>query len=376
MRVLILEDDPWIADLLQQIVLSLRPGIQVRCLGRVADALLDWHQHAADLVIADWNLPDGSGVELLQAIRKQDRALPLVMITGRVDRASVLEVRPLGISAFIAKPFQVPRVVECLEALLPTLAPPAATAVDEDPGDFLAHLAALPTSRLDLPLQQGLRDKLQQSLKGTQLNLRELAEGWQQDPALSARLIAVANSSAYNAAGRRCVSLVEALQKLGAPTSLNLAIGLALRQSSAISSPQLRLLAQAYMDKTERLVERVAALAAACKLDPASCQSAALLHRMGELCVLYLAQAWEDNGHALEEFQVTQALDQFSQPFAVALKANWQLPMALRDLIGAVYALPQAQVRREQVLMRLACAELEGEELSSLERLRRLLGLS
>ena len=42
MRVLILEDDPWIADLLKQIVLSLRPGARVDCRTRVADALAAW----------------------------------------------------------------------------------------------------------------------------------------------------------------------------------------------------------------------------------------------------------------------------------------------------------------------------------------------
>lgn len=42
MRVLILEDDPWIADLLKQIVLSLRPRARVDCQERVADAISAW----------------------------------------------------------------------------------------------------------------------------------------------------------------------------------------------------------------------------------------------------------------------------------------------------------------------------------------------
>lgn len=374
MRVIILEDDPWIADLLKQIVLSLRPAAEVACQPSVAAAILDWHQHAADLVICDWNLPDGSGTELMEIIRKQDRRIPLVVITGRVDRASVLEVRPLGISAFIGKPFQVPRVVECLEKLLPEADAPVAAVKGE--GDFIAYLTSLPNSALDLPLQKPIRDRLQESLKAGSLSLRELAEGWQNDPALSARLIAVANSSLYNGGGRPCLSLVEALQKLGGPTSLNLAMGLALRQSGSLSNPLLCMLAQAHLDTAERLAERVVALARLCSINAASCQSAALLHRMGELCVLYLAQMWEDAGHSLDEEQVMRAIEQFSGRFAIALKADWQLPMALRELIGAVYALPSTQVRREQVLMRLAMAELNGEDSAGLERLRRLVGLA
>lgn len=39
MRVMILEDDSWIADLLKQIVLSLRPTSHVVCLDSVSAAL-------------------------------------------------------------------------------------------------------------------------------------------------------------------------------------------------------------------------------------------------------------------------------------------------------------------------------------------------
>ena len=63
------------------------------------------------------------------------------------------------------------------------------------------------------------------------------------------------------------------------------------------------------------------------------------------------------------------------KPFAIALKSQWGLPIALRELIGAIYALPQVQFRREQVLMRLAAALCNGEPPATVERLRRLAGL-
>lgn len=99
MRVLILEDDPWIADLLKQIVLSLRPGARVDCQVRVADAISAWQREPAQLVIADWNLPDGSGTLLLQAVRSQDPEVALVMITegaegARAFRAAGARQRP------------------------------------------------------------------------------------------------------------------------------------------------------------------------------------------------------------------------------------------------------------------------------------------
>ena len=374
---MILEDDHWIADLLKQIVLSLRPHAEIVCLGSVAEALTDWQQQPSDLLISDWNLPDGEGTQLLRQVRQQNREVPLVMISGRTDRNSVVEVRALGISAFISKPFQASRVAASLDKLLPAVATehqPARAVSDED---LVAYLEKLPASELDLPLSKGIRDRLLQSFKGEQLSLRELAEDWRHDPALNARLLTVANSSAYNGAGRPCISLTEALQKLGAATSLNLAMGLALRQPSALDNPLLRTLAEVHLDASERLAETSMALARQCNLDPAPFHSAALLHRMGELCVLYLAQAWEKRGHNLSEEQVMQALGQFSSPFAIAIKARWQLPMALRELIGACYALPNNSVKRAAVLMRLAACELAPTPNSNDQaRLRRLAGLA
>lgn len=377
MRVMVLEDDSWIADLLKQIVLSLRPESQVVCLDSVSAALLEWQQRPADMVICDWNLPDGPGTRLLEQVRRDNSSTPLVVITGRSDRASVLAVRALKINAFISKPFQAAHVAASLETLMPADTGWQQLRTAEHDNDLLAHLHSLPSSELQLPLKAHVRDRLLQSFKGQPLDLRELASEWQHDPALSARLLAVANSSAYNQAGKPCTSLLEALQKLGATNSLNLAMGLALRQCSALDNALLRLFAQAHLDSTELLIERSTKLARECAMDPAPFHCAALLHRMGELCVLYQAQVWQDSGQSFSETQVLQALDQFSGPFAVSIKAQWQLPMHLRELIGACYSLPSNNVKRENILMRLAACEIGGT-LDSPEhaRLRRLAGLT
>jgi HD-like signal output (HDOD) protein len=76
------------------------------------------------------------------------------------------------------------------------------------------------------------------------------------------------------------------------------------------------------------------------------------------------------------EETLTHAVRDFSAPFAIRLKARWGLPMVLRELIGAIYALPHMQVRREQIVMRLAAAMNNGEPEAAIERLKRLAGLT
>jgi HD-like signal output (HDOD) protein/CheY-like chemotaxis protein len=373
MRVMILDDDPWIADLLKQLVLSIRPIAQVDCFGEVYSALEAWQQNTYQLVIADWNLPDASGVSLLQIIRKKDQKIPLVMITGRADRESVLAVRSLGVSAFFSKPFQIPRVVQCLETLLPSEQPYRTTTIHQD---LVAYLNGLTASELTLPLFAEVKEKLHLGYEGSQLDFRELADNWQHDPALCLQLIAAANSSAYLLNGPPCSSLNEALNRLGGPTSVNLATTLALRQAHDLTNILLLMYAQTLLDEAERLSKKAVSLAQQCGLEPAPLHSAALLHRIGELCVLYHVQGWENQGNVVEDEALKHVIHDFAGPFAISLKATLGLPMALREVIGAAYILPTVRVRREQMVMRLAAATNNGEPAANLEKLRRLAGLA
>ena len=133
---------------------------------------------------------------------------------------------------------------------------------------------------------------------------------------------------------------------------------------------------QEHLDASERLAERVVQLARQAGVEHGALQAAAILHRLGELCVLQQVQIWAERGNHLDEGAVIQACDDYAKPFAIALKAYWGVPITLRELIGAVYALPQFQVRRDQVLMRLAAAMSNSEPADVIERLKRLAGIS
>lgn len=374
MRVMIVDDDPWLADLLKQLVLNARPAAAVDCFAEAQGAFEAWQRNRYQLVLADWNLPADSGFSLLRRIRQQDKETPLVMVTGRSDRESVLSVRPLTISAYITKPFDVPKVLACLEQLLPVEADEPSGDVPRE--DLLSYLGHLSPADLDLPLLAGVKGQLQQLCQGIPLDFRELSKEWRHDPGLCAYLIAAANSAAYSGGGAVCTSLVEALKRLGGRTSVNLAIALALRQACGEGDMLLSLLLREHLDAAERLAEQVVVLARQVGLDPAPLQVAALLHRMGELCVLLQAQRWVAQGNVLDDRQLEQAISDFARSFSFTLKSHWGLPMALRELIGAIYALPQIKVHREQMVMRLAAALCNGEPEATLERLKRMAGLS
>lgn len=376
MRIMILEDDPWIADLLKQIALSIRPGISVDVINTVGGALNSLQHTNYVAVLADWNLPDATGLNFLDSLRAHDQETPVLIVTSRSDRESVLSAKHLGISAFITKPFDISRVIEVLEPLLPTekaqdyIHPPA--------DDFSSYLAQLTASELGLPMQKSIRDRLQSSREGQYQDLKILIQEWQNVPAVYAHLIAAANGNTYMpGAEKPCLCLKEAIARLGLMTSLNLIFGLVLR---APDSHPLGLFVDVFfveqLKASERLGNRAAELARQCSLDPSPFQTAAMLHRLGELSVIYAAQCWESRGEALSEEQLSKAINEYAQPFALMIKAHLGIPRHLQELIGAVYALPKMQVRQEQVIMRLAGAEMMNESQSVLQKLKRLAGVS
>jgi two-component system chemotaxis response regulator CheY len=70
-----------------------------------------------DLIIADWNMPKMTGIELLKAIRADPelKHLPVIMVTAEAQKSRVLEAVQAGVSNYIVKPFTAETVKAKLE---------------------------------------------------------------------------------------------------------------------------------------------------------------------------------------------------------------------------------------------------------------------
>jgi two-component system chemotaxis response regulator CheY len=73
-----------------------------------------------DLVVLDLNMPDISGIEVLEFVRAQDnlKSLPIVVVTTRGDEASRAQALGAGASAFMTKPFTPEVIVAEAQRLL------------------------------------------------------------------------------------------------------------------------------------------------------------------------------------------------------------------------------------------------------------------
>ena len=62
-------------------------------------------QSPPDLVLADWNMPEMSGIELLRAMREEGITVPLGFVTSESTEVMRSDAKSAGASFLVAKPF-------------------------------------------------------------------------------------------------------------------------------------------------------------------------------------------------------------------------------------------------------------------------------
>lgn len=71
------------------------------------------------LIVSDWNMPNMMGIDLLRAVRSDEKLkhLPFLMVTAEAQKENVLEAAKAGVSNYIVKPFTADQLQTKLEAI-------------------------------------------------------------------------------------------------------------------------------------------------------------------------------------------------------------------------------------------------------------------
>jgi two-component system, NtrC family, response regulator AtoC len=102
--ILAVDDEPHMRRLLE---ISLRQaGYRALSAGNGREALELIQQQQIDLVVSDLHMPGMSGLQLLEAIRKQYERLPFIMVTAQGEIKTAVEAMKLGASDYILRPFE------------------------------------------------------------------------------------------------------------------------------------------------------------------------------------------------------------------------------------------------------------------------------
>ena len=75
---------------------------------------------AFDFLITDWNMPGMAGLDLLKAVRANDRLkkLPVLMLTAEAKREQIVEAAQAGVSGYVIKPFTAVTLKEKIDKIL------------------------------------------------------------------------------------------------------------------------------------------------------------------------------------------------------------------------------------------------------------------
>ena len=111
--VLIVEDEPTPRKFLTKILR--KHGYETVEAENLAIAHKVLDQDAADIVLLDIKLPDGSGFTLLDRIVQESPSLPVIVATGYGDIAMAVDAMQNGAFDFIAKPIDAPILIRSLE---------------------------------------------------------------------------------------------------------------------------------------------------------------------------------------------------------------------------------------------------------------------
>ena len=101
--ILIVEDEPKMRRLLE---ISLADdGHSVRCVGDAETGLRNLAAEPADLVVTDLKLPGMSGLEFMQAAKRINAAVPMIVMTAYGSVETAVEAMKAGASDYVLKPF-------------------------------------------------------------------------------------------------------------------------------------------------------------------------------------------------------------------------------------------------------------------------------
>ncbi len=116
MRMLLVEDERKVSDLVARALRAERYAVDVAEDGRTGWELAAAHEY--DLIILDLMLPLLSGTELLIRIRRKQRQVPILVLTARDATEQKVKQFEAGADDYLTKPFALAELIIRIKALL------------------------------------------------------------------------------------------------------------------------------------------------------------------------------------------------------------------------------------------------------------------
>lgn len=152
--VLVVEDDPAQREVLAYNIRA--EGYLVETADTGDEALLKIHEHAPDVVVLDWMLPNVSGIEICRQIkaRPEMRRIPVIMLSARSEEDDRVRGLEIGADDYVVKPYSVAELLARIRTQL-RRSRPSAVGQRLEYQDVVMDLEEHRVFRADTPLKLG-----------------------------------------------------------------------------------------------------------------------------------------------------------------------------------------------------------------------------
>ncbi|SEG87305.1 response regulator [Marinobacterium lutimaris] len=114
LKVLVIDDAKFIRERVTAMIREAFPDSSVDACENGKDATRAMQQTHYDVLLCDWEMPEMSGLEVLQWTRAQEsyKSTPFLMVTSRGEREYVLKAIQAGVNDYLGKPFTSEQLVQ------------------------------------------------------------------------------------------------------------------------------------------------------------------------------------------------------------------------------------------------------------------------
>ena len=152
-RILVVEDEAPIRDMLCFVLEQ--NGYQTSTASDYDAAINQLVEPYPDLVLLDWMLPGGSGIQIAKKMKQHDltRAIPIIMITARGEEEDKVRGLEVGADDYVTKPFSPKELMARIKAVIRRVAPTSLDEVIDVQGlklDPVSHRVMVEDTPLDM----------------------------------------------------------------------------------------------------------------------------------------------------------------------------------------------------------------------------------